>query len=254
LSGQGRRLQFFYNLHSIVRNHPDRLKYTKDEFYVINDNQNKKFFISPKSAKWGFWNGIANRGISIGNGYFLSEIPFENGDLVIDCGAQVGDLLIYFENLGISIEYIGIEPSDREFSALVKNISPHKALNIGLWFEKATLEFFVSSLNADSSFIEPREFTKKLLVPVERLDNLESRHIKLLKLEAEGAEIEVLKGCEKILKNIDYISADCGFERGIAEENTISDVVNFLLARNFILLRAIAPSGRNTFLFKNSLS
>ena len=48
-----------------------------------------------------------------------------------------------------------------------------------------------------------------------RLDSIESlknRNIKLLKLEAEGAELQVLYGCKNILNNIEYISADIGFE------------------------------------------
>jgi len=74
----------------------------------------------------------------------------------------------------------------------------------------------------------------------------------LLKLEAEGGEPEVLMGCIEILQNIDYISADLGFERGVSEENTFPEVINFLLYNGFNVVKAIAPSGRNTVLFKNS--
>ena len=68
-----------------------------------------------------------------------------------------------------------------------------------------------------------------------------TKKIKLLKLEAEGAEPEALAGCEKLLKNIEYISADLGFERGANEESTIEDVTNFLLSRNFRLVKFELP-------------
>lgn len=85
-----------------------------------------------------------------------------------------------------------------------------------------------------------------------RLDQVESRKIKLLKLEAEGGVLEVLHGARGILRNIAYIAADLGFERGPNEENTIPAVVNFLLASKFDLIKAIAPSRRETFLFRNT--
>jgi hypothetical protein len=53
-------------------------------------------------------------------------------------------------------------------------------------------------------------------------------------------------------KNIDYIAADLGFERGVLEENTFPAFINILLNNGFEVVSAIAPSGRNTILFKNS--
>lgn len=60
--------------------------------------------------------------------------------------------------------------------------------------------------------------------------------IKLLKLEAEGAEPEVLEGCGDLLQQIEYITADLGPERGVSQESTLVPVVNYLLAHNFELL------------------
>ena len=44
-----------------------------------------------------YGNGIDNRAIEIGNAYMLNEINFNKGDCIIDCGANVGDLLLYFD-------------------------------------------------------------------------------------------------------------------------------------------------------------
>lgn len=98
-------------------------------------------------------------------------------------------------------------------------------------------------------------FTNQILkVEAKRLDKLEFRKIRLFKVEAEGAEIEVLMGAEKILKNIDYISADLGPERDMDQKNIIPAVINYLLYKNFELVEAAAPSNRRTFLFKNLAS
>jgi hypothetical protein len=71
---------------------------------------------------WGTWlshrkrvhlytKGLMVRGESIGKSYLLSEINFSPGDLVIDCGANMGDLLLYFTGISKSIKYVGFEPT-----------------------------------------------------------------------------------------------------------------------------------------------
>ena len=85
-----------------------------------------------------------------------------------------------------------------------------------------------------------------------RLDTLlESRPIKLLKLEAEGAEPEAIAGAEGLLGNIEYVSADLGFERGVGQTSTLGEVSNFLLTRGFEI---VANGNRRlTVLYRNTM-
>ena len=69
--------------------------------------------------------------------------------------------------------------------------------------------------------------------------------IKLLKLEAEGAEPEIVQGIGEKLDLIEYISADLGFERN--RESTFAPVTNYLLERNFEVIN-IYPSRVSNFL------
>ena len=71
------------------------------------------------------------------------------------------------------------------------------------------------------------------------MDDFITDKVKLLKLEAEGAEPEILMGAENKLELIQYIAADLGFERGKKEESTYKQVTNFLLSRGFILVNEI---------------
>ena len=73
--------------------------------------------------------------------------------------------------------------------------------------------------------------------------------IKLLKIEAEGAEPEVLIGAEQTIKLCEYISVDAGPERGIEQKTTIKEVKQFLLSRNFTLIQK--SFDRVVLLFKN---
>ena len=193
--------------------------------------------------------GVINRGLDLGNAYHLNKISFLPGDVIVDCGANLGDLKLYFDCIDISVEYIAFEPSKTEFVCLQKNSHPATCYNLGLWNANETLEFYQSSANGDSSFIPILEIEDEYKINVVRLDETITTDIKLFKLEAEGAEPEVILGCEKILERIEYIAADLGPERGMQGENTVPFVVNYLLSRNFEVLDF--TENRCLFLFQN---
>jgi hypothetical protein len=74
--------------------------------------------------------------------------------------------------------------------------------------------------------------------------------IALLKLEAEGAEPEILQGAQKTLENTVAIAADLGPERGIDELRTFDDSFEYLTSVGF-KLKGRNSGGRECFLFIN---
>ena len=76
------------------------------------------------------------------------------------------------------------------------------------------------------------------------------KKIKLIKIEAEGFEPEVLEGLKKYIRNVEYITIDCGFERGVNKDSTISECSNYLIKNNFEMINF--SSARTICLFKNS--
>jgi FkbM family methyltransferase len=195
--------------------------------------------------------GLEHRGSSIGKSYLLEYIDFINGDFVVDCGANMGDLQLWFRNQNLDIQYIGIEPNPVDFDCLIKNfIGNQVPLNLALWNVSGQLKFWVDSKSASSSLIEPPVFTEVITVRSVRLDELElPQRIKLLKVEGEGAEPEILYGARNILSRVEWISVDVGPERGIEQTSTREDVVNFLSDNNF-QIEIENPYHRKTILFK----
>ena len=233
---------FLFNLRALIRNKGVRFYFNKSEnIYIAKSQKYKRYFFAKYQNYNCYSNGIEARGISLGQEYFLPSIKFSDTDTVIDCGANVGDLKIYFDEKELNINYIGIEPSPKEYFCLAKNVTPSETYNIGLWDENCSLDFYVSSHNADSSFFTPQTYTEKVVIPTKRLDSFFNGPIRLLKIEAEGAEPEVLMGCEQLLARVDYISADLGFERGVLQESTLAPVTNFLLKHNFELINFSSP-------------
>ena len=242
---------FLFNFRALMLGRDVRFKDLKHKNYLVKDKFGQRYFKTEKLG-FSFYNkGIKSRALEIGNDYHLDKIEFFSNDLIIDCGANVGDLKLYFDCKKINVDYFGIEASAEEFQCLKKNTEPSNLKNIGLWSENKQLEFFTSLDNGDSSLIEPLKYSKKEIISVNRLDKLvdKSKKIKLLKLEAEGAEPEVLIGCGNLLNQIEYISADLGYERGKKQESTFLSVTNFLLKNDFELIEVNLI--RITALFKN---
>ena len=235
---RGRTFCVLFNLRALVKGVDTRMRFDarRKKFRAVSKKYELSFFHEAQ-AYYACKRGIERRIEILADTYFLPTIRFAPGDVVVDCGANVGELCLYFRDRGVPVEYIGIEPSPLEFECMKENVAPAQAINVGLWSSDGELDFFVSSQMADSSLIEPQHYDKVIKVPTRRLDGLlAGRRIKLLKLEAEGAEPEVIRGCAGLLARIEYVSADVGFERGKAQTNTMAAVTNYLLANGFELV------------------
>ena len=236
---QGKVLVFLLNL---LSKKEVRFFYNNGEYSII-ENTVKHFFLKERYTL--YLDGAISRSLSLARNYGLNSIIFEDKDVVIDVGANNGDLISYFKNQ----TYIGFEPSLVEFKLLSKNNRyGHSIYNYAVGNSNNEIDFFISSKGANSSMVEPVEFTHKNRVIQIRLDGFYTKKIKLLKIDAEGAEIEVLQGCEKILNLIEYISVDAGFERGINSDMTAPQVFDFLYQNNFHL---IGEPSYTRYLFKN---
>lgn len=238
------------NVANLIKSRPIRCRYlrTLKCFEVIDGSQIR--YASVNSRVLSYIDGFALRATSVWNSYMLNLIRFQENDLVVDVGANMGDLHYYLKRNLPFVAYVGIEPNPKDFNCLKLNCEDVRLLNIGLWNTNGILPFFVSDEWASSSFIEPPAYSEIIQIPARTLsETFPNTKIRLLKLEAEGAEPEVLEGALQILDNIDYISVDVGPERGVHEEETRENVVKLLTANNFSILRE-NPNYRKTIIFK----
>ena len=253
-SRKGLQFKLLFNLRAFITRSDARVELLNDppryKVCSINQFENRtiEFHSEPAGANI-YSRGIIERGEGIGKVYFLNRITFDDGDCIIDCGANNGDLLLWFQNRNLDIKYIGFEPSLNEYNCLKQNIAPHKAINSALWNVEGEKDFFASSDNGDSSIFEPIEFDDVYKVKTERLEKYIQKDIKLLKVEGEGAEPEIIEGLGSKLESVHFISADLSDERGLLLEYTVAQVTNFLLSNNFELLD-FSPD-RFIFLFRN---
>lgn len=159
------------------------------------------------------------------NPYYLISVPvrgylrkffIKKGDVVIDAGAHPGVFtLIASRMVGNNGKVIAFEPHTENYNNLLGNIELNDATNViaikkSLWSENITLEtlqFNNAHSKAPSSFADETRSDLTVSLPAVSLDNELERlgisKIDFLKMDVEGAEIEVIKGCRRILKNSD---------------------------------------------------
>lgn len=170
--------------------------------------------------------------------YCLDKINFYEDDIVIDCGANVGELNYSFYLKGIKINYIAFEPDSESFNCLTKNkiTGNEKNFKFALSNSNGEQKFFLDSYGGNSSIVFFGS-EKYEVVSTKTLDSLNlCDKVKLFKLEAEGFEPEVIEGSLKTLRNIEYVSVDFGSERGVNSENTVIAVNNLLIENDFQLI------------------
>ena len=165
-------------------------------------------------------------------------MSFNKNETVIDCGANVGELYISLIQNNIESNYIGFEPDPVTFKSLEKNLNNHTAqiFDCALSNENEYKDLYLDTDGADTSLIYFGS-DKKVNIKVKTLDSFNIKEVKLLKIEAEGAELEVLQGAKKTLKNTEYVTVDYGPERGINKTSTSAEIIDFLYKNNFKLIK-----------------
>lgn len=236
---------------------PIALDFDTDLRAFIVVEERGRVVVARRSRLEYYLTGVVAREQQLIREYLLERIRFESGDRIIDVGANIGEVSRLLARRHGVIP-IAFEPEDREFRALEANLrgtggSAHKAL---LWSHETELVFHEANDTGDSSIFEPRNATSTQQHAATTLDAAIPRTaaaegpIRLLKLEAEGAEPEILEGAARTLERVQFIAADVGPERGLERETTIFPVYERLRASGF---RAVAvQTKRLVVLFENT--
>tara|TARA_B100001996_G_scaffold383048_1_gene377087 strand:- start:7721 stop:8560 length:840 start_codon:yes stop_codon:yes gene_type:complete len=171
--------------------------------------------------------------------YCLESIKINDGDTILDCGANVGELNIALKDMQIFVNYIGFEPDPDTFKCLkLNNPEEQNLFHMNALSNKdGSKEFYIDNYGGNSSLVKFGD-SDSIKVSTITLDSLNlKKKIKLFKIDAEGFEPEVLKGSINTLKLINFVSVDYGHERGENQESTIVDVNNLLSEYNFKLIK-----------------
>ena len=86
---------FLENFIALIRQKEIRFSYIKKENLIKAQEKNLvRYYGEPKRCLWLYRNGISLRGKFIHKSYCIDKLYFSKGDVVLDCGANSGDLFI----------------------------------------------------------------------------------------------------------------------------------------------------------------
>ena len=173
--------------------------------------------------RWGrFSGGILPRCMETARQYCLDHYTGPWSEAVfLDLGANIGEVSLHAVSRGARAYAFEADP--HVFAALARNARRHgfEATHTLLGAEEGEMPFYLAPADADSSLIPPKDTDAASLpsvqLPVTPLDRATERagldRIDMIKLDAEGAEPEVLSGAGETLKRTRFIAVDCSAER-----------------------------------------
>jgi len=242
------------NLRCRVRGRDMRFSHdSQRDTYHINHNE-EHLHIARRNRYKRYDKGIMKWLNHLAHTYKLDAVPLRAGDVFVDCGANIGELGVWASQFGIN--YHAFEPEEKEaYCCDLNNFDGERRTHRkALWYEETELEFYSKPESADSSLIEINEFSEvkrvETMTLCKFLSSLEESKVRILKLEAEGAEPEVLAGAKGCFKNIDYISIDCGNERGKEAMPTFLETDQMLLDNGYEVIDSYIS--RPVFLYKRT--
>ncbi|MGA2325226.1 MAG: FkbM family methyltransferase [Bryobacteraceae bacterium] len=128
------------------------------------------------------------------------------GDVVIDCGANVGTFTRLALQAGASL-VVAIEPSPQNVAALRRTFSSEVARGtvilqpLGVWDTVAVLPLSINKSTTLDSFVFAAGSTGTVNVPLKPLDQvvqeLSLRRVDFIKVDVEGAELRAIVGARQ---------------------------------------------------------
>ncbi len=189
--------------------------------------QNKKIYIDSKVNFLFQFDEIFNKQIYC----FKSN---KQNPIIIDCGSNIGLSILFFKQLFPSSQIIGFEPNPTIFNLLYKNIltSSFESIQLfqeAIWSSNKKVSFN-NNLN-DASQILIKEFKDNILVDAISLKPYLDKDIDFLKLDIEGAELEVLQDIAPCLGRVRHLFVE--YHSYQEQEQRLNDLLSILSTAGF---------------------
>lgn len=160
----------------------------------------------------------------------------EKNEVVLDIGAYAGSFAI--EAAKSAKQVLAIEPNPKAYNCLsenIRNLVNVKALNLGVWNVKSKLKLYLDSHCPLANSIVSQASNTFVEIDVDSIDSILAASdfglIDFVKINVEGAELEVLQGMEHTLKSVKKLVMDAHHIRNGSP--TWPSVCEFLKERGF---------------------
>jgi FkbM family methyltransferase len=160
--------------------------------------------------------------------YGLDRIHFQPGDVIIDIGAHIGMFAIYAALRFPQVVIHAFEPFPENFERLEQNLDRNgittvRTHHLGVTGDGRLLELVTDPLNSGSSTCHSRtlEYERRTGIPSTTLDHIFDTlgidYCKLLKIDCEGSEYEILFSTHSLSK-VEYLSGEFHYNQLLQDQ------------------------------------
>ena len=171
---------------------------------------------------------------------------------IIDCGASIGLNTCYFKHLYPKSDIVAFEPDPRVFEILKRNCESWGANDIRLipkavWTRESTLPFrgdgkWSGRVDEEATGEDiPR-------VPTCRLRDYLTERVDLLRLDIQGAEVDVLLDCADLLGHVQYLAVD--YHSVFKRPQRLDELTGLLARAGFRMHFRATPQSDRPFLYR----
>jgi len=173
--------------------------------------------------------------INLMSQYEEPPVMVEKGDIVIDCGANIGVAsLLFAQKAGKEGKVIAIEPEQKNYEVLEKvsklnegKVAPIIPLKVAVYKEDCRLNLFFSTRAAANTLYKDEDIAEGIImtnltgatqrVEALKIDTIVERvgleRVDFIKMDIEGAEVDALLGAEETIKGFKPKLAICTYHR-----------------------------------------
>ncbi len=154
--------------------------------------------------------------------------------IIYDCGANVGTSCLYFKKLYPKAHIKAFE-ADPQIAALLKknlqinHISGVEVVSKAVWIDEKGIEIGLEGADGASLY---KEGLKTLIPSIRLKDFIEAeKQIDMLKIDIEGAEVQVLEDCKNSLGNVKHIFIE--YHAYLKQTQTLDMILTILSQNHF---------------------
>lgn len=141
--------------------------------------------------------------LSLFEDLFLNEeyyVVLPRNPVIIDLGSEIGMSVFYFKSIYPNARILAFEPDPRSYTLLIRNCTENlqtkvDIYNVAVSNIRGNAPFFVDA-EVDGSLtmsLNSSRQKRKIMVNVDKVSRYITRKVDLLKMDIEGAELNVLK-------------------------------------------------------------
>tara|TARA_X000000950_G_scaffold42944_1_gene47906 strand:- start:4021 stop:4662 length:642 start_codon:yes stop_codon:yes gene_type:complete len=122
-------------------------------------------------------------------------------NLIVDIGAWCGTWAMALQKYAKNIQCY--EPNKLHFDCLSRNLAPYG--HVKLYNQAIGNQDTFVKLSQETATQNTRVLLEKGETKINKLDSLDLQGVDFIKIDVEGLEMEVIKGAERTLENVEYL-------------------------------------------------